>query len=206
MASKRDLKDCSKVLAVEGYSDLHFYAEVLEHVGNFDAVYIQQFNGRTELLKKLEAFLTPDLLAEKESVGIILDADDNAPARIQSISSLLQRLTHRSIQHGTWSTGEPKLGFLVVPDGTNAGYVETLVWKAWAADPGNSEAKECVETYLSCMEQHNLRAKRPDKGRVSALLAVKNDEDPRLGPGARAKVFDFDRPEFAGLLQFLQGM
>ena len=46
-------------------------------------------------------------------------------------------------------------------------------------------------------------AESRDKGFLAALLAIRNDNDPRLGPGARANVFDFTRPEFASLKQFL---
>jgi len=56
------------------------------------------------------------------------------------------------------------------------------------------------------MSQAGFRAHSPEKGVVGALLAIRNDDDPRLGPGARARVFDFARPEFASLRQFLSGL
>jgi hypothetical protein len=43
------------------------------------------------------------------------------------------------------------------------------------------------------------------KGLIGALLAVKSDEDPRLGPGARENVFDLARPELTKLREFLSG-
>ena len=43
------------------------------------------------------------------------------------------------------------------------------------------------------------------KGLIGTLLAVKNDEDPRLGPGARQNVFNLGRPEFQKLRVFLSG-
>ena len=46
-------------------------------------------------------------------------------------------------------------------------------------------------------------AQSPDKGLLSTLLAIRYDEDPRLGPGARRKVFDLQRHEFAKLREFL---
>ena len=165
MSNKRTLENCDKVLIVEGYSDLLFYVEVLKHVDRYDGVVIKPFNGRADLLKQLELFLSPELLAEKESVSIIVDADDNAAGIIQSLQSTLKKLTRRDLEHGVWSEGEPKLGFLVVPDGEAPGEVETLAWNAWANDRSNASVKQCIDAFLACMEDHGKTAKSPDKGR-----------------------------------------
>jgi hypothetical protein len=53
------------------------------------------------------------------------------------------------------------------------------------------------------MHTKNVKPQSPDKGLIGALLALKNDEDPRLGPGARAKVFDLNSPHLQPLRQFL---
>jgi hypothetical protein len=204
MSKIPDINECEKVLIVEGYSDLHFYAEVLEYLNCFEGVFIKQFNGIFDLTLKLEAFLTPGLLAEKHSISILVDADDDAEARKRSIAAILKKQTHREIEHGAWSDGQPRLGFFVVPDGQNGGEVETLVWQAWSNDSTNASARSCIDEYLECMKSTGREAQSPDKGRISALLAVTNDEDPRLGPGARAKLFDFDSPEFKPLCDFLR--
>ncbi|MDI1449951.1 hypothetical protein [Polyangium sp. 6x1] len=86
----------------------------------------------------------------------------------------------------------------------NTGEIESLVWRAWSNDPENAGPRACVETFLACMDGQGHRAKSPDKGRISALLSVLSDEDPRLGPGARDGVFDFSRPELQPLTDFLR--
>jgi hypothetical protein len=55
------------------------------------------------------------------------------------------------------------------------------------------------------MEKAGFAARSPDKGLIGALLAIGNDDDPRLGPGARAKVFDLNRVEYSELKLFLGG-
>jgi hypothetical protein len=55
------------------------------------------------------------------------------------------------------------------------------------------------------MHASDVKAQSPDKGLIGALLALKNDEDPRLGPGARANVFDLNSPHLQPLRQFLAG-
>lgn len=210
MSNVRRIEDYSKVLAVEGYSDLLFYAELLEHLGKHDEVFIKHFNGASDLMAKLEAFLSPGLLAVKSAVGVVVDADSDAQARIQSLSQALQNVSGQSLQHGTWFQRQPNLaslGFFVVPDGQQSGEIETLAWNAWANDPQNKSPRQCVDEYLECMSGLGHVPDSPDKGKISTLLAVKNDEDPRLGPGARrGHVFDFTRPEFEPLLDFLSGL
>lgn len=204
MAKRPDLRKCPRVLVVEGYSDLLFYAEVLESLGCLDGVFIKEMNGKEDLLAKLETFLSPGLLAEKESVGVIVDADDNPSGTMQAVADRLSKITGQQVGPG-WTRGKPRLGLHVVP-GASGGEVESLAWAAWANDPRNVGPRACVEGFLGCMRESGLVAKSPDKGRIGALLAVLYDEDPRLGPGARANAFDFRRPEFAPLCAFLRGL
>jgi hypothetical protein len=207
MGAKPELKDSDRVLVVEGYSDLHFYAELLEHLGFKNGeVFIKQFNGKTDMKKQLEAFITPQLLAEKRAIGVAVDADKNAFGTFQSFQSTLQTLTDQIVvESGAWTEGQLRIGLFVAPDAKSEGEIETLVWRAWSSDPSNEQASKCIDTYVQCMEKAGHVAKSPAKAFVSTLLAIKNDEDPRLGPGAQARVFDFNRPEFGALSSFLKG-
>lgn len=203
--AKPELSKCDRVLIVEGRGDLHFYAELLEYTGVVGTVFIKAFDGVDDLKTKIETFLNPGLLAEKTSIAMIVDADSNASGQIHSMTALLKKITGRELEHAVWSPGQPNLGFFVVPDGKQSGEVETLVWNAWANAPSNQESKACIERYLECMKANGHEAHSPDKGKIGALLSVVCDDDPRLGPGARQKVFDFTRPEFQPLLNFLRG-
>jgi hypothetical protein len=93
----------------------------------------------------------------------------------------------------------------IVPGGNQTGEIETLVWNSWANDEANAAEKRCIESYIACMEAAGPTAHSPAKGLIGALLAVKSDEDPRLGPGARDNVFDLMRPELEALRAFLSG-
>jgi hypothetical protein len=203
MAEAPKLETCDRVLVVEGYSDLRFYAELLEVLGRHSGVFIKQFNGRSDLSTKLETFVTPQLLTTKQALGVIVDADSDPQGTSASLAALLSRLTGQTVAPGIWTAGKPRVGFFLTPDGNSSGEVETLVWRAWAGDPANAQPRRCVEEFVACMSKAGFAAHSPDKGVVSALLAIRNDDDPRLGPGAQAKVFDFARPEFAPLKRFL---
>lgn len=204
MSQTPNLKDCEHILIVEGYSDLLFFAEVLEAVGKQGGVFIKQFGGKADVLLKLDTFITPLLLAEKTKIAVIADADGNAAGTFAGLQNKLRELTGQTVPAaGSWTGGTPDIGVFITPDGTNAGEIETLVWRAWSADPANSAAKTCIEQYRDCMTAAGFNAKSPDKGLLSSLLAIRYDEDPRLGPGARTNVFDLNHPEFTTLRSFL---
>jgi hypothetical protein len=114
---------------------------------------------------------------------VIADADANGVGTAQSLTRRLSQITGQAVTVGAWTAGPPRVGFFVVP---------------------SAAARGCIDGYLGCMSAAGHQAHSPDKGRLGALLAVHNDEDPRLGPGARARVFDFERPELAPLVSFLR--
>lgn len=207
--AKLKLKDFKLVLVVEGYSDLHFFAELLEQIG-IAGVFIEQLNGKSDILAQLEAFLTDEVLAEKSAIGVIVDADANLKNAAQSLSGALKKITGVELQQAEWKllgNARPgSIGFFVIGDQQGQGELETVVWNAWANDPANAARKQCIEQFLACMDGAGLTSKSIDKGRISAYLAIANDEDPRLGPGAQARCFDLDRPEFGELKTFLRGL
>ena len=194
-------------MIVEGHSDLFFYAAFLHHMGRLPGVYIQEFQGKSKILNRelLGDFITPKLLAEKSSIGILLDADENAAGTVQSIRSHLKALTGRDVPEGQWhdATGEARLGFFVAPEPTLTGEIETLAWNAFQADDKHTQMKRAVAEYLEKMAELGWKVHSRDKGRIGAFLSAAYDEDPRLGAGAREGRFDFDLPGFDRLRTFL---
>jgi hypothetical protein len=201
---KPRIDDFKQVLFVEGDSDLHFYKALLR--SRFDLeVFIRNCQGRDQTKKTLELDVKPSFLAEKSHLAVIVDADHDARAPSDSFTNLLEKLTGQKVVAGRWTAGQPRVGLWIAPDGKNAGEIETLVWQAWSSNSSNAKPKACIESFVACMAKTGCHAKSPDKALVGSLLAVCNDDDPRLGPGARAGVFDFESPAFAPLLEFLKG-
>lgn len=199
------LESSSRVLVVEGYSDLLFYAEMLEATGQH-GVFIKDMGGKGELTTKLETFLRPDLLAGKEAIGVLVDGDDNPAGTAASLTTLLSRITGQTVALGQWTSGKPRIGLFIVPGTDQPGEIETLVWNTWSDDPANAGARQCIESFESCMQAAGYQAHSRYKGLISALLAIRSDEDPRLGPGTRDQVFDLQAPGFAPLREFLSGL
>ncbi len=206
MAAKEwKIENFDRVLMVEGHDDRIFYAEVLEAVGKHGQVFIHVLGGNKNLKQEAEVLITPTLLERKVAIAFILDADETPVESKQSLQNLLSGLTRQEVIDGKWTEGSPKIGLMIVPGGDAKGEIETLVWKSWSSNQANAAQKQCIEDYVNCMRASNAMAQSPDKALIGALLAVKNDEDPRLGPGARANVFDLNSPHLQSLRQFLAG-
>lgn len=210
---KITLERASKVLFVEGYSDLRFYAEMLEHLGFQEGeVFIEDLGtrNRTRLEERARALLKPNVVTHKTHVAVIFDADSDAQAAFQSARDALKTVFQVEIfRHEQWiggQEGSTKFGVYVAGTGSEKPELESLAWEAWSLDVSNTALKQCVESFIQCSTCTNLRLKSPDKVRVSAALAVLNEDDPRLGPGTRAKHFDLDSPVFEPLRVFLSGM
>jgi hypothetical protein len=200
------IHECPHVLIVEGHSDLLFYAAFLRHMGVLDGVFFQNFQGKNKILNRdlLGDFLNEKLRSEKASIGIIVDADANPEGTARSVSDHLQALTGRKVSEGVWHEleGEARLGFFVAPSATIPGEVETLAWNALPSDGRHSSMKQAVSNYLADMSSPGWAAQSPDKARIGAYLSAAHDEDPRLGPGAREEMFDFNSPGYDRLRSF----
>jgi len=211
-------KDCNRFLLVEGYSDLTFLAEMLEHLGigpsegqGATPVFIKEFSGKADLLDQIESWLTPKKLYAAKAIGIVVDADTSTVATRQSLVGRLQRSTELALpRDGGWAphAGGVRLGFHVVPgEGPDdQGEIETLAWRSLHEDASRQPTIDCVESFLAQRRSLQGPVAKPDKARVAAFLSTLTPDDPRLGPGARAKHFPFDARAFAPLRDFLLGM
>ena len=207
-SSRRTWKREPLVLFVEGYGDLRFYAEMMEHVG-LAGVFIQDMGGRTLLKKQAELLLKPNQVASMKSVGVVLDADSDAVAAFESARSSIRDVVGVDVTApGQWVTSPTgvKFGIFIVGTGPEQPELESLAWFAWTSDSSNAPLRECVEGFIQCTEGKNIRLQSIDKVRVGAALSVLNEDDPRIGPAAQARLFDFEHAAFAELRTFFQGM
>jgi len=209
--SRRQWNGEPLVLFVEGYSDLCFYAEMMEHLGKHQRCFIQNLGGKGNLEKQASLLLVPDKLDQMEAVGVILDADDSADQAFALAARSLNKAIGVEIQApNTWvatARGKPKFGvFIAGESASGRGEIETLAWLSWARGAQNRSLQECVSRYVECAQKAGRRIHSMDKARVGSLLAIIHDEDPRLGPAARAKVFDLEADELSLLRGFLGQM
>ncbi len=209
---RRKWKNEPLVLFVEGYSDLTFYAELMEHIGLFDQCFIQDLGGkgRGKLRDEASLLLKPGNLTRISAVGVLLDGDNDAAGAFALARNALKDAIGVDIPRmGEWvQTGNSKARFGVfIVGGTDQQVeVESLAWAAWSGKPDNGAFRGCVDDFVKCAADRGKRLKSIDKVRIGAVLSVLNEDDPRLGPGARAKLFDFGATEFTALREFLRAM
>jgi len=112
--------ECDHILIVEGHSDLLFYAAMLHHLGRLKGVFIKSFVGKSNILNRelLSDYLNQKRLAEKKSIGLLVDADTNPAGTVQSLRAHLKAITERDVREGAWQEqeGYARLGFFVAPD------------------------------------------------------------------------------------------
>lgn len=154
----------------------------------------------------MSVFINEKLLAEKLTIGILLDADDEPQGTALSIKSHLKAVTGRDVDEGQWQEqqGFAKLGFFVAPNKETKGEIETLAWNAFPDTAPHLSMKGAVDEFLDKMRSLGWPTHSPDKGRIGAYLSAAYDEDPRLGPGAREGKFDFNAPGFERLRTFFE--
>lgn len=198
------LDEMDRVLIVEGYSDLTFFSEFLATLHGPDKVFIKPMEGKTDLIAKLETFISAKLLADKKTICVIVDADDNPRGTKESLENELSRITGQQVTNESWTKGNPSIGLYVTPGGGANGEIETLVWNAWSREVKNHPARDCIMAYRDCMGGTGIRARSPEKGLLSSLFAIKNDDDPRLGPSARAGEIDLGSGVLDPLRDFLR--
>jgi hypothetical protein len=209
---RRKWKNEPLVLFVEGYSDLTFYAEMMEHIGLFDRCFIQDLGGkgRGKLRDEASLLLTPSNLARISAAGVLLDADDNADGAFSLARNALKDAVDVDVpRRGEWvqaNNSKVRYGVFIVGDGDKQVEVESLAWAAWSGKPDNGAFRGCVDDFIKCAEARGKTLKSKDKVRIGAVLSVLNEDDPRLGPGARANVLDFGAAEFSALREFLRAM
>jgi len=210
--NKRSWSGEPLVLFVEGYSDLRFYAEMMEHLGKHGDCFIQDLGGkgRDKLKDEAALLLTPVSLSKITAVAVILDADDNADAALRLAQGALRQFVGAEIpEERVWvpaNTGNTRFGIFIVGDQDRKGEIETIAWNAWKNSDKNKPHTDCIERYIQCVEASGARVQSRDKVRVGAMLAVHSEDDPRLGPGTQKKIFNLDAPEFDSLRVFLGAM
>ncbi len=204
------LKTSPKVLIVEGYSDLTFYAEFLEVLGKYAGVFIQDMGGRESLMVELETFITPALVASKSHIAIALDADDDAGNTFAArVKTKLDILTGCDLKEGEWTKAPNEganIGFFVAPAPGVVGEIEDLIWQTFREDTAQADAVRCVDQFIACMNAGPTETnQRIAKRKLGSLLAVRHEDDPRLGPAARSGKINFDAPPLRRLRAFLEG-
>ena len=195
------------LLLVEGQDEVNLFRAFVKHCLEDEAQPVQVLEvGGKDQFKKRFSLIMSDAQARPRlrSIGVVRDADDNAQGSFQSVCDSIRNVGYQPpARHGEFSDTAPSIGVFIVPDGSEAGAIETLCRQSVQ---GTDTAK-CVDDYLDCLTTRNaLRSRNADKTFTHAYLAAGRDPTARVGEGALQGVWDLQSPMFAGLCKFIQNL
>ncbi len=197
-----------RLLLVEGRDEENLFEALLRHCfgpATSEDIQIIPAGGKHSFRKNLAAIAAAARARSTlRAIGAVRDADDDAGSAFQSVCDALRHVGYEPpAAHGEVSGGDPAVGVFILPDGAEAGAIETLCRRSVAG----GAASGCVEAFIDCLkEQSALRSRNEDKSFAHAYLATGEDPVARAGEGARQGVWDFESEAFAALSAFLRNL
>jgi len=178
-----------RVLLVEGRDDCHVVMALCSAHGVPQKFGIYACESDVKVLRRLNALvISPDM----ETIGVVLDADNDVETRWQSIKTKLGRhpyiLPHAPRASGTIVVppeGMPKLGFWLMPNNVDAGMLEDFCFEL--AEPrARSFAKNCV-TQAQAEGVTRFREVHRSKAVIHTYLAWQDEPGRPLGQAITAQ-------------------
>ena len=182
----------NRVLIVEGLDDEHVVQRICERCAPSPSFHVEQKDGIDTLLDDLGA----DILAPgRQSVGIVVDANDNVLARWAAVR---HRLADERIDipnspeaSGTVIPGEagrPRIGIWMMPDNCSVGELEDFVVEMI---PPDDQVWPLSQRYIKKIPNPAFKESKVLRAQLYAWLAAR--ESPRhMGLAIRAKDLDLD--------------
>jgi hypothetical protein len=172
-----------KIVLVEGKDEESVIGSIAKRAGRAD-IEAREVGGKNQLGNKFgPAVMQSSFRSVAKSLGVIQDANGDAPAAFQRVTNLLKQhklpCPDASGQFG--NGGNLRVGVLILPgDGSN-GYLEDLFLASFAGTP----AIGCVSAFAQCCAPHRALS---TKERAHALLVAIGAPQTRLG-----RAFDSDQ-------------
>lgn len=206
----RKMNDYGKVIFVEGDDDFHFLCNLLEIEGVKD-VYVEKINGKTKLKQALRAFKNIESFNEKESIFVIVDADESFSDTEKSIVSTLNELNISSPKsHNEIAmNGNTKISFFIMPGKNKNGAIEDLI-----IDHASSKAvfkfindfferiKE-EESSITSSDPNYAYPNNEKKAKVQVYLSCNKESDSRIGISMKNKTIDTNDNCFNEIKEFI---
>ena len=189
-----------KLLLVEGKDEENFFEVLLEKKGIED-IQIQRTDGKENLKKRFPVIKDTRGFKKLKSLAIIHDADNNIQGSFDRICKVLRNNElPNPKQPSSFTSNSPKIGIFIIPDGKNAGNLESL-----CLSTVNSNTIQCIDPFMDCMKNKGYpEPKSPHKARCRAFLSAMKEDTPSLGVAAQKGYWDFDSKKLEPLINFLK--
>ena len=192
--SRPGIGSSDRVLIVEGSDDEHVVRRIWERCEASQLFQVEQKGGIDTLLNDLGS----DILAPgRQSVGIVVDANDDIAARWAAVRNrLLEEDVHAPASPEPLGTviasrdGKPRIGIWLMPDNESDGELEDF---AIRMIPDKDSIWPLSERYIDSIPESErlFISKKKTRAQLYAWLAVR--KDPRtMGWAIEAKDLDVD--------------
>ena len=190
-------------LLVEGNDQRNFFEAMVEHMA-LSGVQVQNFGGVDELRRYLAAFVNTPGFSMVRRIGIVRDAETSAASAFRSVQSSLRNAgLPAPAEPAVVTCDEPCVSVLVLPDGADAGMLETLLCKTFAS----TAVDRCIDDLFECVNAAGLDAsKRLEKARCRVWLATKPEPHLSAGVAAKRGYWNLGDPALAGVRKFLMAL
>jgi hypothetical protein len=191
-----------KLLLGEGREEQLFFTALLKFM-NISNMEILTYNGKDNLSAYLKTLPKISGFSNLISLGITRDADDDKDRALQSVlTALKNNKLPTPAENGEQKQSENQLStkIFILPNNHSGGMLEDLCLESVNDDLEMS----CVEGYFQCIQlQTGRQPKNMAKAKVHAWLASQIEADKRLGEAAKAGYWNWDRPAFTPLKDFI---
>ncbi len=203
----------SKLILCEGKDEYEFFTALLKHLGRADVQPIP-VGGKHHFSPKITVLVQDPSFKQITDILIVRDADYlvNGAGFAATWSSVLGTLQHHKlpspITHGQFTTsGVPRIGVFVMPDGTSDGILETLCVSAIQSEP----ATPCVRDFFKCLQTSNVPGhphlpRNRDKAFTRVFLATRAEPDKLLGQAAQAGYWPWADAAFTAIIDLLRNL
>lgn len=169
----------SQVLLVEGPDDKHVVQHVWRRHTQQDCHFCVIEKGGVEPL--LDSIVPEILVSERQTVGIILDANTKPAGRWDEVKDQLAQVNINAPRNlcasGAIIEGRPRVGVWLMPDNTACGELENFVAQMIPAGDAVWPLSQAYIDGIPCAERKFSEKKQP-RAQLYAWLAAR--EDPRL--------------------------
>ncbi len=194
------------LLVVEGRDAFGFFLGLLTELKLDQRIEIRNAGGVTDLPDFLLALSAVSGFGAVKSLGVVQDSESDPAAAFAGVCSALRGANlpiPAAPLQPTAPPPDPRVTVTLLAEPNTPGMLETLCWQALGGD----QRLPCIDEYLNCIaKQTGQPVQRPEKSRVYAYIAAREEPWLLLGTAARAGYFPWASSAFDAIKLFLQGL
>jgi len=193
-----------KIFLAEGDSEVHFLTKIFTTKGfNSNDYAIFCFKGIDNLQVTFKALDGYEIFYQAQSIGIIIDADDDPQRRLQSTSQILKNFNlidrNAPFEDGRiFIYNNMRIGLFISPGKSRIGCIETMIQEEIKTKP----EFECFQMCEKCLtEKYNYSLS--SKFIAQIYISLKKPRLCGAGRGFESNIFNIEHEAYKEAVDFL---